>query len=109
MGRAPRDERPTTSPFCGDGAVNVAMLGRNMTEEQGASKWGFNHFGILVRDPLDLVREMGQMDSSDHPADTRPPERQVEYGVRDPEGNRLDLSGKKGWKVDEERWARIGD
>jgi hypothetical protein len=41
------------------------------------------------------------------PEDVRPPERQVEYGVRDPEGNYLDLSGKKGWKVDVDRWARV--
>jgi catechol 2,3-dioxygenase-like lactoylglutathione lyase family enzyme len=108
-GRTTSEAPLTTSPFCGDGFVNVAMLGRNMTEEQGAGKWGFNHFGILVRDPLDLVRRMGQVDPADRPADVRPPERQVEYGVLDPEGNRIDVSGKKGWKVDVDRWARVED
>jgi hypothetical protein len=33
--------------------------------------------------------------------------RMVEYGVQDPEGNRLDLSGAKGWKIDVETWAKI--
>lgn len=99
----------TTSPFCGDGFVNVAILGQNMTEEQGQGKWGFNHFGILTRDPLDLVRRMGQMDANDRPADMRPPERQVEFGVLDPDGNRIDVSGKKGWKVDVDKWARVED
>lgn len=99
----------TTSPFCGDGFVNVAILGRDMTEETGAGKWGFNHFGILTRDPLDLVKRMGQMGSDDRPADMRPPERQVEYGVLDPDGNRVDVSGKKGWKVDVDLWARVDD
>jgi hypothetical protein len=39
--------------------------------------------------------------------DVRPPERQVEYGVKDPEGNAVDLSSTKGWKVDVDKWARI--
>ncbi len=39
--------------------------------------------------------------------DVRPPERQVECGVKDPEGNRLDLSSTKGGKVDVDKWARI--
>jgi len=107
-GRAPT-EALSTSPFCGDGFVNVAMLGRTATETTGAGRWGCDHFGILVRDPLDVVRRLGQMGANDRPADMRPPERQVEYGVRDPDGNRVDVSGRKGWKVDVDRWARIED
>jgi hypothetical protein len=34
--------------------------------------------------------------------------RMVEYGVQDPEGNRLDLSGSKGWKIDVDKFAQIG-
>jgi len=96
-----------TSPFCGDGFVNVAMLGRDMKEDEIAGRLGFNHFGILVHDAFDLVQRVGQMDMNDVPADTRPPERQVEYGLLDPDGNRIDVSSKKGWKVDTNKWARV--
>jgi catechol 2,3-dioxygenase-like lactoylglutathione lyase family enzyme len=108
-GAVPSDFQRSTSPFCGDGFINVAMLGRDMTEEEAKTRAGLNHFGILVRDPLDLVRRMGQMGANDRPEDTRPPERQVEYGVRDPDGNRIDVSGRKGWKVDVDLWARVED
>jgi catechol 2,3-dioxygenase-like lactoylglutathione lyase family enzyme len=108
-GEIPADFQRSTSPFCGDGFINVAMLGRDMTEDEAATRAGLNHFGILVRDPLDLVRRMGQIDATNRPEDTRPPERQVEYGVRDPDGNRIDVSGRKGWKVDVDLWARVED
>jgi hypothetical protein len=61
---------------------------------------------MLVRDPLGLLSEIRATERNDEPMDVRPPERQVEYGVKDPEGNALDLAGSKGWKVDVDRWAR---
>lgn len=103
-GEIPAGFQRSTAPFCGDGFVNVAILGTRTNHERGP--YGFDHFGILVRDPLDIVRRVGQMDAGDRPLDVRPPERQVEYGIRDPEGNRIDLSSTKGWKVDVDRWAR---
>jgi hypothetical protein len=62
---------------------------------------------MLVPDPLALLMEIRDAEGSSELMDVRPPERQVEYGVPDPEGNRLDLSGAKGWKVDADKWARI--
>ena len=103
-GEVPAGFQRSTAPFCGDGFVNVAILGTRTNSERGP--YGFDHFGILVRDPLDIVRRTGQMDPTDRPLDVRPPERQVEYGIRDPEGNRIDLSSVKGWKVDVDKWAR---
>ena len=92
--------------FGGDGFMNLALL----PEPVGGGttrRLGFDHFGILVRDPLGTVREMGQADAAGQPTDIRPAMRMVEYGVQDPEGNRLDLSGAKGWKIDLDTWAKI--
>lgn len=106
-GQVPAGFQRSTSPFCGDGFINMALLGRDLSEEEAARRAGLDHFGMLVREPLELVQRLGQVDAMNRPSDRRPPERQVEYGVRDPEGNRIDVSGRKGWKVDVDRWARI--
>jgi catechol 2,3-dioxygenase-like lactoylglutathione lyase family enzyme len=106
-GHIPAGFQRSTSPFCGDGFINLAILGTRASVEPGARVWGFEHFGILAQNPLEIVKGLGQMAPDDRPADVRPPERQVEYGIRDPEGNRIDLSGEKGWKVDVDKWARV--
>lgn len=116
LGEVPSDfqrvDRPV--PFAGDGFVNLAILRsaalgeRSLDRGRGRGRvsW-FDHFGMLVPDPLGLLTEIRAAEPSDEPMDVRPPERQVEYGVKDPEGNRLDLSGAKGWKVDVHKWARV--
>jgi catechol 2,3-dioxygenase-like lactoylglutathione lyase family enzyme len=92
--------------FGGDGFINLALL--PAPTPGGSTKLhGFDHFGILVRDPLGMVRDMGQADAQGQPTDIRPAMRMVEYGVQDPEGNRFDLSAAKGWKVDVNTWAKI--
>ncbi len=99
----------TPAQFGGDGFVNLAILpdpGPGSLDN-GSRQLGFDHYGILVRDPLSVVREMGQAEPDGRPSDVRPAERMVEYGVQDPEGNRLDLSGGKGWKIDVDKWAQI--
>lgn len=101
-------------PFAGDGFVNLAILraaprnerSLDRSKGRGRTSW-FDHFGMLVPDPRALLMEIRDAEGSGEPMDVRPPERQVEYGVPDPEGNRLDLSGAKGWKVDADKWARI--
>jgi catechol 2,3-dioxygenase-like lactoylglutathione lyase family enzyme len=92
----------------GDGFVNLAFLPPPVP---GGStrRLGLDHFGILIRDPLSVVRAMGQVEADDRPSDIRPATRMVEYGVQDPEGNRLDLSGGKGWKIDVDSFAQIRD
>ncbi len=105
-GRVPTDfHYSTPSQFVGDGFVNFALLPPRSDEPEW--RWGFDHFGVLVPDPLDMVQRMGQADLSGRPNDVRPVERMVEYGVRDPEGNRIDLSSHKGWKIGAGRYARI--
>ena len=99
----------TPSHFGGDGFINLALLSEPRAGEidNGSRKMGFDHFGILIRNPLNVVREMGQAGGDGRPSDVRPAARMVEYGVQDPEGNRIDLSGGKGWKVDVDKWAQI--
>jgi catechol 2,3-dioxygenase-like lactoylglutathione lyase family enzyme len=108
-GTVPEGFRYTApAQFGGDGFINLALL---PTPTAGGStrRLGFDHFGILIRDPLSVVREMGQLDAEGEAADVRPAWRMVEYGVQDPEGNRLDLSGGKGWKIDADTFAQIRD
>ncbi len=113
-GEVPANFQRSLNPFSGDGFVNLAHLRRTgveagetaQDERVGRAYLGFNHFGVLVPDPADLYRRI-HAETPGMPEDVRPPERQVEYGVRDPEGNYLDLSGKKGWKIDVEKWARV--
>ena len=107
-GEIPENFRRSPNPFSGDGVVNLAHLDRtaNSPTEVGRSTMGFNHFGVLVPDPFDLYSRIHAA-TPGMPEDVRPPERQVEYGVRDPEGNYLDLSGKKGWKIDVDKWAKV--
>ncbi len=111
LGEIPSDFKPVTipAPFAGDGFVNLAILHNTgqVPFARGRRSW-FDHFGMLVPDPLGLLMQIRAEEPNDEPMDIRPPERQVEYGVKDPEGNRLDLSSTKGWKVDVNRWARIG-
>jgi catechol 2,3-dioxygenase-like lactoylglutathione lyase family enzyme len=101
-------------PFAGDGFVNLAILraaprneqSLDRTKGRGRPSW-FDHFGMLVPDPLGKLTEIRAAEGIEKPLDKRPAERQVEYGVPDPEGNVLDLSGAKGWKVDVDKWARV--
>ncbi len=99
----------TPSHFGGDGFINLAMLPepKAIGGDNGSRQLGFDHFGILVRNPLSVVRAMGQAEDDGSPSDIRPATRMVEYGVKDPEGNRIDLSGGKGWKIDVDTWAQI--
>jgi len=110
-GEIPEGFRRSPNPFSGDGYVNLAHLGRTgepeaVRENVGRHYMGFNHFGVLVPDPADLYARIHAA-TPGMPEDVRPPERQVEFGLRDPEGNYLDISGTKGWKIDTDRWARV--
>jgi catechol 2,3-dioxygenase-like lactoylglutathione lyase family enzyme len=108
-GKVPEGDRFSgPAQMGGDGYINLALLPPPVPG--GTTKrYGFDHFGILIRDPLSVVRAMGQADAEGLPSDLRPANRMVEYGVRDPEGNHVDLSGGKGWKVDVDRFAQIVD
>lgn len=107
-GTVPEGFRYTApAQFGGDGFINLALLPAPVAGGD-TQRLGFDHFGILVRDPLTVVRNMGQADAEGHPIDDRPAWRMVEYGVKDPEGNRLDVSSK-GWKIDVDQFAQTSD
>ena len=61
---------------------------------------------MLAANPFELYSQIRPA-SPDVPEDVRPPEHQVEFRVRDPEGNEIDLSDAKGRKIDVDRWARV--
>jgi catechol 2,3-dioxygenase-like lactoylglutathione lyase family enzyme len=107
-GKVPEGYVQPPARFGGDGFVNFAILAeRDAPAERGRTYGFFDHFGVLLRNPREKMLEIRATEPSDEPLDVRPADRQVEYGVRDPEGNRLDLSGEKGWKLDEVHWARV--
>jgi len=89
--------------FAGDGFVNYALLGPRPTEPRP----GVNHFGFLCRDPFGLMHRIA--DEEPIRLDQRPPDRFAEYRIWDPEGNAIDLSERKGYKVDVDKTDRIED
>lgn len=107
-GTIPENFRRSPNPFTGDGYINLALLGRTGEAASPSRPPGFDHYGVLVPDPLDLYNRM-RAETPGMPEDVRPPERQVEFRVLDPEGTGIDLSGKKGWKVDVDRWANVSE
>jgi catechol 2,3-dioxygenase-like lactoylglutathione lyase family enzyme len=84
-----------------DGFVNLALL--------GSSDWlkpNLNHFGLLVRNSYELLHRIN--DEAGLPLDQRPEDRPfAEYRVWDPEGNAIDLSERKGYKVDTGKVDRV--
>lgn len=91
-------------PFACDGFMNMALL--------QTSDWvrpNLNHFGMLVRDAYGLLHHITE-ETGISRLDQRPQDRPfAEYRVWDPEGNAIDLSEKKGFKVDVGKIERIED
>jgi catechol 2,3-dioxygenase-like lactoylglutathione lyase family enzyme len=95
--------RPPGAPFACDGFINMAVL-----PQSDWIKPNLNHFGMLVKDAYGLLHRI----SEEHPQrmDQRPADRPfAEYRVWDPEGNAIDLSSKKGYKVDTGKIVRGED
>jgi catechol 2,3-dioxygenase-like lactoylglutathione lyase family enzyme len=94
---------PGGVPFACDGFVNMAIL--------RTSDWlrpNLNHFGLLVRDAYGLLHRITE--ETGFRLDQRPQDRPyAEYRVWDPEGNAMDLSSRKGYKVDEGKIERVED
>jgi catechol 2,3-dioxygenase-like lactoylglutathione lyase family enzyme len=101
--RAPRTPGRPEACFAGDGFTNLAILPWPATEP----RLGFNHFGFLVRNPRELMYQIAEKDSTR--LDQRPADRFAEYRIWDPEGNAIDLSERKGFKVDLDKVERIED
>lgn len=86
-----------TATYLTDGHLNLAIIpiGPEREIEGPHLKEGINHFGFEVDNVADLVpvcRDAGA--STD--VEKRPPNREAEYRVYDPDGNPIDLS-QHGW------------
>jgi catechol 2,3-dioxygenase-like lactoylglutathione lyase family enzyme len=103
VGSAHSGTQGTGTRFAGDGFVNYALLGPRPTEPRP----GVNHFGLLAREPHELMLRIAEEDFIR--LDQRPPDRFAEYRLWDPEGNAIDLSMHKGYKVDVAKTDRIED
>lgn len=109
--------------FVGDGYTNLAMhpyysnrsadgfaeyerIGHDGTEEDHAERRiGFHHFGFLMRDASQKAAQLaqGKAKVADRPA-IRP---YAELRVVDPEGNGFDLTQRKGWEIDVDKWETV--
>ena len=91
-----RSDRPNSSIYLSDGYINLAILPNNVPESQGAPP-GLHHIGFEVEDAdaaSALALEMGASAGRTAVAAGR----YSEGYVRDPEGQRLDISAG-GWEV----------
>jgi catechol 2,3-dioxygenase-like lactoylglutathione lyase family enzyme len=109
--------------FVGDGYTNLAMhpyytnrsadgfdeydrIGHDGTDESHEERRiGFHHFGFLMRDASQKAAQLsqGKAKVADRPA-IRP---YAEMRVVDPEGIGFDLTQRKGWEVDVDKWEQV--
>ena len=86
-----------TATYLTDGHINLAIIpiGPERELEGSHLREGINHFGFEVESVPDLVPVCKQWGAA---TDTqkRPPNREAEYRVHDPDGNPIDLS-QHGW------------
>jgi catechol 2,3-dioxygenase-like lactoylglutathione lyase family enzyme len=94
------------APFVGDGFMNLAVLPYRAGRTTGCEGKGFDHFGMLCRDPRGTARTVLAAEPGTVALD-RPADRQTEHRLVDPEGNHFDMSEKKGWKVAPGVWANL--
>lgn len=92
--------------FMGDGTTNLAIHPfYNGAPEGHEYRFGVNHFGFLVSDMEAKLDSFSREIEVAKRPDSRP---YAEYRLQDPEGNRFDLSYKKGWEVDIDKWENGG-
>jgi catechol 2,3-dioxygenase-like lactoylglutathione lyase family enzyme len=94
------------APFCGDGFMNLAILPYRAGRTTGCEGKGFDHFGLLCRDPHGTARTVLAAEPGTIALD-RPADRQTEHRLIDPEGNHFDMSENKGWKIAPDKWANL--
>jgi catechol 2,3-dioxygenase-like lactoylglutathione lyase family enzyme len=88
-----------TATYLTDGHINLAIIpiGPEREIEGPHLQPGINHFGFEVEDIAaiaPLCKELGAADE----VTRRPPNREAESRVHDPDGNSIDLS-QHGWPV----------
>lgn len=88
-----------TATYLSDGHINLAIIpiGPERKIEGPGLKPGLYHFGFEVED-VDALRGVCNEQSAASAIDKRPPNREAEYRVHDPDGNPIDLS-KHGWPI----------
>jgi len=88
-----------TATYLSDGHINLAIIpiGPERKIEGPQLKAGLYHFGFEVED-VDALRGACNELSAASGIDKRPPNREAEYRVHDPDGNPIDLS-KHGWPI----------
>jgi catechol 2,3-dioxygenase-like lactoylglutathione lyase family enzyme len=88
-----------TATYLSDGHINLAIIpiGPEREIEGPHLKPGLDHFGFEVENVASVRETCKDLDGASR-VDKRPPNREAEYRVRDPDGNRIDLS-QHGWPV----------
>ena len=86
-----------TATYLTDGHINLAIIpiGPEREIEGPQLKTGINHFGFEV-DDVDAIRTACRESDAASSVAKRPPNREAEYRVQDPDGNPIDLS-QHGW------------
>jgi catechol 2,3-dioxygenase-like lactoylglutathione lyase family enzyme len=88
-----------TATYLSDGHINLAIIpiGPEREIEGQHLKPGINHFGFEVED-VEALRSACNEHSASSAIDKRPPNREAEFRVQDPDGNLIDLS-QHGWPL----------
>lgn len=88
-----------TATYLSDGHINLAIIpiGPERKIDGAHLRPGLYHFGFEV-DDIDALRAACAEVGAASGIDRRPPNREAEYRVHDPDGNPIDLS-KHGWPI----------
>jgi catechol 2,3-dioxygenase-like lactoylglutathione lyase family enzyme len=88
-----------TATYLSDGHINLAIIpiGPEREIEGSQLKPGLYHFGFEVEDVNSLQSVCQELNAATA-IDKRPPNREAEYRVHDPDGNPIDLS-QHGWPI----------
>ena len=88
-----------TATYLSDGHINLAIIPIEPERKiEGLElKPGLYHFGFEVED-VAALRNVCQEQSAATGIDKRPPNREAEYRVHDPDGNPIDLS-QHSWPI----------
>jgi catechol 2,3-dioxygenase-like lactoylglutathione lyase family enzyme len=89
-----------TATYLSDGHINLAIIpiGPEREIEGPQLQPGINHFGFEVEDVAAVRDACKEELSASSDVDKRPPNREAEFRVHDPDGNPIDLS-KHSWPV----------
>jgi len=87
------------NPPAGAVVVSDGYVGLNINPRKGKAgrQAGLDHFGFEVED-VAALRNACQQANASTDVDKRPPNREAEYRVHDPDGNPIDLS-QHGWPI----------